>query len=387
MTRPDLGSIASDTALARLWAALPEARLVGGVVRDLLVGAKIADIDLATPDAPDIMASKLAAAGIKSVPTGLAHGTLTAVVMARGFEITSLRRDVATDGRHAVVAFTDDWREDAARRDFTCNAMSIDHDGVLHDFFNGEADLRAGRVRFVGDPAARLAEDYLRLLRYFRFQARFGLVPPDGATRKALIDAVPGLGRLSVERVWHELKRILAIPDPRAAIALMADLGVLAAVLPEGASPARLAALIDAGAPANPILRAAALLDGDAAAFAARLRLSGAERDRLLALRGEVPDDGADDNALRRALADAPRAILLDRAWLAGRSNHLRARLAAMPVPVFPLQGRDLAAAGMAHGPEIGRRLAELRAWWWQGGCLADRAACLEDLTTQGHSR
>ncbi len=379
MTAIDLSQVTTDPALVRLWATLPEARLVGGVVRDLLVGAPIADIDLATPDPPDIVADKLAAAGIKTVPTGLAHGTQTAVVMSRGFEVTTLRRDIATDGRHAVVAFTEDWRADAARRDFTCNAMSVDRAGVLHDFFGGEADLRAGRVRFVGDPAARLAEDYLRLLRYFRFQARFGLVPPDARTREALIDAVPGLARLSVERVWHELKRILATQDPRAAVALMAELGVLAAVLPDGVAPGRLARVIEAGAPVDPILRLAALLDGDAAAFALRLRLSGAERDRLLALGGDVPEDGADDDTLRRALADTPQVALIGRAWLAGRSAVLHARLAAMTVPVFPLQGGDLAEAGMAPGPEIGRRLAELRNWWWQGGCRAGRTACLAE--------
>ena len=379
MSVVDLASVLADPALVRVWDALPEARLVGGVVRDMLGGAPVADIDLATPDAPEIVAQQLADAGIKAVPTGLAHGTLTAVVMSRGFEITSLRRDIATDGRHAVVAFTDDWREDAARRDFTCNAMSVDRDGGLHDFFDGEADLRAGRVRFVGDPAARLAEDYLRLLRFFRFQARFGLVLPDAATRQALIDAVPGIARLSVERVWHELKRILATQDPRAAIGLMDELGVLAAVLPEGAAPDRLAVLIAAGAPIDPILRLAALLDGDAAAFAARLRLSGAERDRLLALGGDTPEENADDDALRRALADAPRDVVIDRIWLTGRSDILRPRLASMPTPIFPLQGRDLAEVGMAPGPDIGRRLAELRAWWWDGGCRADRAACLAE--------
>lgn len=377
MSTVDLTLVLADPGLARVWTALPEARLVGGVVRDLLVGAPAADIDLATPDAPNIVAQKLAAAGIKFAPTGLAHGTLTAVVQSRGFEITSLRRDVATDGRHAVVAFTDDWQEDAARRDFSCNAMSIDRNGVLHDFFGGEADLRAGRVRFVGDPAARLAEDYLRLLRFFRFQARFGLEVPDGRTRLALIDAVPGIARLSVQRVWHELKRILATQDPRAAIGLMTELGVLAAILPEGAAPERLAALIAAGAPADPILRLAALLKGDAAAFAARLRLSGAERDRLLTLGADAPIDETDDDGLRQALADTPRTVLIDRTWLAARSAALRARITAMPVPVFPLQGRDLAELGMMPGPEIGRRLGELRTWWWQGGCQADRIACL----------
>ena len=218
-------------------------------------------------------------AGVKVVPTGLGHGTVTAVVDGRGFEITTLRRDVETDGRHAVVAFTEDWRLDASRRDFTINAMSMARDGTLFDYFDGTADLQAGRVRFVGDPATRIAEDYLRILRFFRFYARYGRVPPDPATLAALRDGIPGLSRLSVERVWMELRRILAAPDPEEAVGLMARLGIWAAVLPEAQAASRLA-----GLPADPVLRLAAMLTGDPLALAARLKMSNEDRERLVRL-------------------------------------------------------------------------------------------------------
>jgi poly(A) polymerase/tRNA nucleotidyltransferase (CCA-adding enzyme) len=366
----------SDPALRAVLAALPGARLVGGCVRDALAGREVADIDLATPLRPDQVMAALRAAGLKAVPTGIDHGTVTAVSGHRGFEVTTLRRDVATDGRHAVVEFTDDWHADAARRDFTINAMSMTPDGAVFDYFDGRADLRDGRVRFVGDAATRIAEDYLRVLRFFRFHARYGRGAPDPAALDAIRAAAPELRRLSAERVWSELKRILAAPDPRAAVALMARLGVLAAVLPEGAMPARLDALVAADAPADPVLRLAALLDGDAAAFAGRLRLANAEAAVLAALRaGGVPDDDADDDALRRALADTPREVLAGRAWLAGRGGRLRARLAALPAPVFPLHGRDLKAAGVADGPVMGALLRDLRAWWLDTGCTGDARA------------
>ena len=362
-------------------AALPGARLVGGAVRDALAGRAVADIDLATPMRPEEVIRRLREAGLKAVPTGLDHGTVTAVAEHRGFEVTTLRRDVATDGRHAVVDFTADWRADAARRDFTINAMSMARDGAVYDYFGGADDLRAGVVRFVGDAATRIAEDYLRILRFFRFHARYGTGAPDAAAIAAIRAGLPGLARLSAERVWSELRRILAAPDPTGAVALMDATGVLAAVLPEGASPARLARLVAAGAPADPLLRLAALLTGDAATLAARLRLSVAERDRLLALReGEVPADEADDAALRRALADCPADILTGRTWLAGRRAALRARLEALPQPVFPLRGRDLRAAGVPAGPGLGEALRALRGWWIDGGCVADAAACRGEL-------
>ena len=370
----------SDPGLRAVLAALPDARIVGGAVRDALAGRSVADIDLATPHPPDQITAALTAAGIRAIPTGLDHGTVTALPAGRGFEITTLRRDIETDGRHARVAFTNDWREDAARRDFTINAMSMTADGAVFDYFGGLADLHAGQVRFVGDPSARIAEDYLRILRFFRFFARYATAPPDPAALAAIRAGIPGLARLSAERVWSELRRILLAPDPTGAIALMAELGVLAAVIPEGADPARLAPLT--AAPPDPILRLAALLTGDAGAFADRLKLSGAERERLLALRtGPVPGAAADDADLRRLLADTPSDILIGRSWLASPdAADLRARLTAIPRPVFPLEGRDALALGMEPGPALGAALRAVREWWLQGGCVADAGACRAEL-------
>jgi poly(A) polymerase/tRNA nucleotidyltransferase (CCA-adding enzyme) len=375
----------ADPVLASVMAALPGSRVVGGAVRDALAQRPVAEIDLATPLAPEQVMTALREAGLRAVPTGIEHGTVTAVADGRGFEITTLRRDVETDGRHAIVAFTDDWRADAARRDFTINAMSMTRDGKVFDYFGGVADLRAGRLRFVGDPATRIAEDYLRILRYFRFFARFATAPADPAALAAIRANVLGIAGLSVERVWSELSRMLSAPDPRGAVALMADAGVLDVVLPEGADPARLARLIEAGAPADPLLRLAALLTCDAGALADRLRLSGAERDRLVALHGgTVARPEMDNAALRRLLADEDAAILIDRAWLVGGADAdwagLRARLAAMPRPVFPLEGRDVLALGVPEGPRVGSLLRAVRRWWLDGGCIATAVGCRGEL-------
>ncbi len=375
----------ADPALRSVLAALPEARLVGGCVRDALAGRPVADIDLTTPRRPEAVLRALREAGIRAVPTGLDHGTVTAAVDGRGFEITTLRRDQETDGRHARVAYTDDWREDAARRDFTINAMSMTPDGAVFDPFGGIADLAAGRVRFVGDAARRIAEDYLRILRFFRFHARYGRAPPDAEALAAIRAGVAGLARLSAERVWGELLRILAAPDPTGSVALMAELGVLREVLPEGADPDRLERLVRAEAPADPLLRLAALLTGDPEALADRLKLSTADRERLAALRSSpVPKPEASDDDLRRLLADTPADILIGRVWLSGNGSPeaaaLRARLAALPVPVFPLEGRDVLALGEQPGPRIGVLLREIRAWWLEGGCVADGAACRAEL-------
>jgi len=371
----------ADPALRAVLAALPHARLVGGCVRDALLGRPVHDLDLATPDPPEAVMAALREAGLKAVPTGLAHGTVTAVSDHRGFEVTTLRRDIATDGRHAVVAFTDDWREDAARRDFTINAMSMTSDGTVVDHFGGLADLEAGRVRFVGIAAERIAEDYLRVLRFFRFHARYASGPPDAEALAVIRAAVPGLARLSAERVWSELKRILTGPDPADTVALMRAAGVLAAVLTEAGDGAVLRAIVAAGAPDDPALRLAALIEGDGTQAAARLKLSGAEAARLVALRAAIcPPDSADDDTLRRALADTPKPVLIGASWLAGRSDALRVRLLAMSVPVFPLAGRDLVARGVSPGPAMGEVLRSLRAWWLAGGCRADAAACRAEL-------
>jgi poly(A) polymerase/tRNA nucleotidyltransferase (CCA-adding enzyme) len=375
----------AEPGLAAVMVALPEARVVGGAVRDVLAGRAVGEVDLATPRTPEQVTQALQAAGLRSVPTGLGHGTVTALSGGHGFEVTTLRRDVETDGRHAVVAFTDDWRADAARRDFTINAMSMTRAGEVFDYFGGIGDLRAGILRFVGDPAIRIAEDYLRILRYFRFFTRYAGGPADPAALEAIRAGVPGLASLSVERVWSELAQILSAPDPRTAVGLMAELDVLAALLPEGADGAGLARLIVAGAPLDPLLRLAALLTGDAAALAARLRLSGAERDRLVALRtGPVPRPSDDDAALRRLLADEAREVLVDRTWLACGGGPewaaLRARLAAIPRPVFPLEGRDVLALGEPEGPHVGALLRAVRQWWLDGGCVANKEACRTEL-------
>jgi poly(A) polymerase/tRNA nucleotidyltransferase (CCA-adding enzyme) len=290
-------------------------------------------------------------------------------------------------------------------------------DGALYDYFAGRADLVAGLVRFVGDPATRLAEDYLRALRFFRFQARYGRGAPDVAALAAIRAAVPGLARLSAERVWMEIKRLLAAPDPLGAVRLMAGTGVLAAVLPEATWIGRLGRLIPSGLPQSPLIRLAALLAPatDVAALAQRLRLSGEEAAQLDAfLHGEVlAPDAADAATLNRLLTQADARTLLLRSWLraaagatagpAGSAGGgpgaaacpasgggaadppgdwagLAARLDSTPRPVFPLQGRDALALGVPAGPRVGALLGEVRAWWLAGGCVADHGACLARL-------
>ncbi|MBR0660256.1 CCA tRNA nucleotidyltransferase [Roseomonas oryzicola] len=375
---------------------MPGARAVGGCVRDALAGRPSADVDVAAPLPPEEIAARLREAGLKVFETGLSHGTVTAVKDHVPVEVTALRRDVLTDGRHAQVEWTTDWREDAARRDFTINAMSLAPDGSLYDYFTGRADLAAGTVRFVGDPDTRLAEDYLRALRFFRFQARYGLGAPDAPAIAAIRRAVPGLARLSAERVWMELKRILMVPDPVATVALMAETGVLAAVLPEAEGLEALRRLVAAQAPADPLLRLAALIPDGEASRAARLRsrlhLSGAEADALTWLMGVAPlprpEPDVDGDALRIFLARregvAPEDVQRE-AWLAeardGRDRTpLRARIAAADWPRFPLQGRDALALGAAPGPAIGRVLGDLRAWWIEGGCRSTRDEALAEL-------
>jgi poly(A) polymerase/tRNA nucleotidyltransferase (CCA-adding enzyme) len=372
----------ADPGLARVWDALPEARVVGGAVRDALLGRPVSDVDLATPRHPEEVIRALEASGLRALPTGLQHGTVTAMSGARGFEVTTLRRDVATDGRHALVAFTNDWAEDAARRDLTFNAMSMDRAGTIFDYFNGRADLAEGRARFVGDPAARIDEDYLRVLRYFRFLARYARVPPDSETLDALRGGAAGLARLSPERVWSELKRIFKAPDPTGALQLMRDLGVLAAVLPEADTLDRIEALVAAGAPADPLLRLSAVTrSANPETLAERLRLSNAEADRLRLLWAPEPrlEDGASDADIRRALSlrEMDNDVVLARAWLDGRGARLRARIATMPRPVFPVAGRDLLPRGIPPGPRLGETLRALEQAWRDGGCSATREELL----------
>lgn len=357
--------------LAALVAALDPAgegncRYVGGVVRDTLLGTAAKDVDMATTLVPEQTLERLSAGGIKAVPTGLAHGTVTAVLDGGPVEITTLRRDVETDGRHATVAFSTDWQEDAARRDFTINALSADPRSLeVYDYFGGLDDLAARRVRFIGDAETRIREDYLRILRYFRFQARFGSLPADAQAEAAVQALGAGLKGLSRERIAAELLNLLGLPDPAPTLAGMAELGVLAQVLPE-AEPAPLAALVATetreGAAPDALRRLAAILPAEPQAVdqvGARLRLSSAQRKRLAAAAART---GAETSAEARALAyrigmDEAR----DRLLLAGESLAL---LAGWQRPRFPLKGGEVVARGVSAGPAIARTLRAVEDGW-----------------------
>ncbi|QKG70039.1 CCA tRNA nucleotidyltransferase [Erythrobacter mangrovi] len=355
--------------LARLVEALgaDSVRWVGGCVRDTLLGMAPHDIDCATPHRPGTVIDRCRAAGIRTVPTGIDHGTVTAILDQGTVEVTTLRRDVSTDGRRATVAFADDWREDAARRDFTINALYADPVTLeISDYFGGFSDLAARRVRFIGAAEDRIREDYLRILRYFRFQARFGDALDDEAVRacEALAGTLKGLSR---ERVAMELLAILALPDPLATVELMAKLGVLAVILPEARASevASLKALIAQeaaqGHAPDEIRRLAALLPAVpsvAETVAARLRLSRAQRARLVCAAGRTPID-----------AEAPRALAyregldgaVDRLLLMARDT---ASLNGWQVPELPLKGGEIVARGVEKGPEVARILRAVERRW-----------------------
>jgi poly(A) polymerase len=351
--------------LAELVAALGLCRFVGGSVRDTLLGIDVADIDLATPIAPAEAMARLEAAGIRVVPTGIDHGTVTAVLNSGPVEVTTLRRDVSTDGRRATVAFTDDWREDAARRDFTINALYADPlTGELFDYFGGLADLQARHIRFIGDPYQRIAEDHLRILRFFRFLARFGDVP-DAAALEACTVRAKDLMALSRERIADELLKLLVARDAVAVVALMIDRGIFTPVLPEIVAADRLSALVGseqtAGIPPHAIRRLAALLPGDAAiadAVGARLKLSNAQRKRLIAAASPAPELAAHALAYRIGTEHAVDSLLLrDRPEEA-------AMIERWPVPALPIGGGALVARGLSKGPEVARVLRAIESQW-----------------------
>ena len=367
--------------LATLGARDGDTRYVGGCVRDTLLGLPVSDVDLATRLAPQEVMERLAKARIKAVPTGLAHGTVTAVVAGKPVEVTTLRRDVATDGRRATIAYTDDWREDAARRDFTINALFADPlTREIHDFFGGEADLAERRVRFIGDPFVRIAEDHLRILRFFRFHARFGAEEPDPAGLEACAARANDLMALSRERIADELTKLLALPEPVGTVRLMVGRGILKPVLPEIAMEGveRLATLVrregEAGVEPHPLRRLAALLPADpdtAASVAARLRLSNRSAKRLVAAAGRGPDDPADPEVLAYAVG-AEEAM--DRILLGDRQAAVAASLAGWQRPRLRLGGGDLIAMGLAPGPVVARTLQAIEREWAEAGFPADSA-------------
>lgn len=362
--RHDPAMLAVVTALG----GVDQTRAVGGAVRDTLLGLPVNDVDFATRLRPDAVIERLTAAGIKAVPTGIAHGTITAVADGRPFEITTLRRDVATDGRHATIEFADDWAEDAARRDFTINALYADPvAGTLFDPVGGLADLAAHRVLFIGDAAQRIDEDHLRILRWFRFLARFGDGVPDAATLTVVAGRAAKLRGLSRERVADELTRILSLPDPVPSVALMVDTGVLAEIAPEALPDgvARLRTLVTAEVaaplPADPARRLIALLPTAplvAEQVASRLKLSNRLRKRIAVARSGGID--GDPRALAYRLGSDGA---MDRLLLAGEADAI-ATIRDWPVPKLPVSGGDIVATGVTAGPEVARLLRAVEERW-----------------------
>jgi len=364
-------------ALVTALGGADEVRFVGGAVRDGLLRLPVSDIDMATRHRPEAVVAMLEGAGIKAVPTGIAHGTVTAVSEGSVVEVTTLRRDVATDGRHAVVAYTSDWQEDAARRDFTINALFADpQTGEVFDWFGGVADLHAGCVRFIGDPRARIAEDHLRILRFFRFHARFGRGDPDIAALDACAARANDLMALSRERIADELLKLLATAAPLAALRLMLGRDILKPVLPEIATPDSLDRLIareaDLQVPGDSIRRLAALIGPrpeTAAQIAARLRLSKAKAKRLVAA----------------CIVDAPQTVgalayrigvesAIDRLLLGNGDAADLASLDGWTRPVLPIAGGTLVARGLTPGPVVAATLSAIETAWIAEGFPSGRA-------------
>jgi poly(A) polymerase len=402
----------SDPALVRLLSLLNsyggEARVAGGAVRNSLMGLPVADIDIATTLPPQDVVERAKAADIKAVPTGIEHGTVTLVIGGKPFEVTTLRRDVATDGRHAEVMFGTDWQTDAERRDLTINALYATQDGTVIDLVNGLPDIESRTVRFIGDAATRIAEDHLRILRFFRFFALYGSGRPDAEGLKACARAKDKLRRLSAERVWSETKKLLGAPDPGRALLWMRQAGVLSEILPEtekwgiDAIPGLIEAEKAFGWQPDALLRLAAIVPPDRErlrALAERLRLSKAEAavldgwaaapeiapklaetafDRLLYRNGPK----GLSMRLRLALASARARGLGDTDALAfaGLCQRLLARAEKWQKPAFPLTGADVLAAGVSAGPDVGTMLARIEDEWVGGNFHDDRARLLARL-------
>ena len=406
MTAPETVAV-----MAALTAEGADVRFVGGCVRDAILKRPVGDIDIATPDTPETVIKLLEQADIKAVPTGIDHGTVTAVANHKPFEITTLRVDIENYGRRAKVAFTSNWEEDAARRDFTINTLSCTPDGRIYDPFGGIDDLGRGTVKFVGIASDRVEEDLLRILRFFRFYATYGTPPPDVESLAACRALANRLSELSGERVASELLRILLAPNTADTIVLMRGEKVLDEILPEAGDVGRLrmlgwletSALKMDSVVADGLRRLAALMDtgGDdrpARAVAERLRLSNEQRDRLLFMTTQpavlAPDMDRDD--FRRTLHKFGSNAVTDLILLAWASEvaltprlprertdgwiSLLEKAVSEEMPQFPLRGADALSLGVPHGPQVGRVLKDVEDWWMDGGCRADREECLEYL-------
>lgn len=397
--RPDLADVSwlGHEGVARLLALLnsdgEEARIVGGAVRNALLGLPVGEIDMATTALPQDVVRRVEAAGGKAVPTGIAHGTVTAIVDCRAFEVTTLREDVETFGRKARVAFGRDWRKDAERRDFTINALSLSPDGRVHDYVAGLDDLAARRVRFIGEPQQRIAEDYLRILRFFRFHANFADGAPDPDGLQACIRARAGLEMLSRERVRMEMLKLLLAPRATATLAVMAESGILGMVLGGVAFLASFENMVKIeaalGNNADAVRRLGALgvwVEEDAERLTERLRLANAESDRLLALEAWwriAPTDG--EHTARTLLYRLGRQSFTDRvstAWArsaAGAADPDWQALADLPrrwtAPSFPLKAADFTSRGLSAGPALGTALRAAEAAWIAADFPSDNAA------------
>jgi poly(A) polymerase len=398
MTRLDPtshGWMHAPATLKVLTALGGEARFVGGAVRNGLIGRPVEDVDIATPLKPETVIKKLEAAGIKAVPTGLAHGTVTAVADGRPYEITTLRRDLATDGRHAVVAFGTSWRKDAARRDFTMNALYADIEGEIYDYAGGVEDLAAGRVRFVGDPAVRIAEDYLRILRLFRFYAWYGKEPLDAEALAAVEKARAGIDVLSGERIQKEMLKLLAAPAPAPALKAMDGTGVLEALKLDGRRLRALSRLAEIDRRhrflPDPLLRLA-VFRPDAATISDRWRLANVQRKRLEKIAGATAKITIKlkKRETRRILYRVGVPLFIDLLYLAWAEDtdpthedawvRLLERGDFYLPPRFPFTGRDVLAAGVPEGPKVAGVLALVEDWWVENDFPADKALLAEKL-------
>ncbi|CUX14687.1 MULTISPECIES: CCA tRNA nucleotidyltransferase [Agrobacterium tumefaciens complex] len=394
-------------ALKRIFALLNadggEVRIVGGAVRNALMDLPVVDVDLATTLTPDVVVARAKAAGIKAVPTGIEHGTVTLVIDGEGFEVTTLRRDVETNGRHAQVAFGTDWQTDAERRDLTINALYADEKGEIIDLIDGLPDIETGTVRFIGDAAMRISEDYLRILRFFRFFAHYGSGRPDADGLRASARAKDKLGTLSAERVWSELKKLLSARDPSRALLWMRQSGVLTEILPEtekwgiDAIHGLVATEQALGWAVDPMLRLSAILPPDRdrlVALAARLRLSKAEAAYLTywasapAADPELKETALDRLLYRQGVEGVKTrlklALVAARADVSAgdtamqkvaRLSTLLARAEKFHKPGFPLSGVDVMAAGVEAGPKVGEVLKSLEEKWIDVNFSLDRAA------------
>ncbi len=369
-----------------------EARAVGGVVRNTLLQVPITDIDIATTAAPETVMARARAAGLKAVPTGIDHGTITIVAGHRPFEVTTLRVDVETFGRKAKVRFGRDWQADANRRDFTMNALYVDRNGALFDPVDGYGDCLSRRVRFIGDPRQRIREDYLRILRFFRFHATYGAGPIDADGLDAVEAERAGLTTLSAERVGHELNRLVVTPGAAETLAIMTAHRIAEPAFGTAVAPdrlLRLQALAEAvGEPVDAALAYTALAvrtPDDALALSRHLRLSNAVRDRMIAI-ARAADDFTQapsaatvrENLYRLGHAVCRGALLI--AWTRGKAHgddprwtETFALADSWQTPQFPLAGRDLIAAGVPAGPRIGALMEEAERWWIADGFRAGR--------------